>query len=115
MPEFSDSGIFLGLIRQIPANSHIYVAIKLQIHAIFVTSTNVFMKAVLTTSIIGALCLVTIVLAAPRPTTIYPKPTLPVCTADTAGWVKVCCRSRQAVKPEPVAPVVHDSANFLVW
>jgi hypothetical protein len=74
------------------------------------------MKAVLTTSIIGVLCLVTIVLAAPRPTTIYPDPTLPICTADTAGWVRVCCRSKQALKQEPAAaPVVHDSANFLVW
>jgi hypothetical protein len=73
------------------------------------------MKAVITTSIIGALCLVSIVLAAPRPTTIYPDPTLSLCTADTAGWVRVCCRSKQAQKQEPVAPVMHDSANFLVW
>lgn len=73
------------------------------------------MKAVLTTLIIGALCLVTLVLAAPRPTPIYPNPVLPVCTADTAGWVRVCCRSKQALKQEPAAPVMHDSANFLVW
>lgn len=74
-----------------------------------------YMKAVITTSIIGALCLVTIGLAAPRPTSIYPDPTLPVCTADTAGWVRICCRSKQALKQDPVVPILQDSVDFLVW
>lgn len=73
------------------------------------------MKAVLTTTIIAALCLVTIVLAAPRPTPVYPDISLPACTADTTTWVRACCRSKQFAKREMAAPVVHDSADFLVW
>ncbi len=63
---------------------------------------------------IGVLCLVAVVLAAPHQSK-APKTHCESFICESDRMMEVTCRIQAPAKPEPAAPMMHDSSGFLYW